>query len=114
MNCIYVQGQYKNDLLGLTFDNISPLLPPLSGEQVLRENFQIDLSWNMWWDNAMVFANIFAYRLIFFINIKLSEKVIPHLRAFYAKHSARWQTRAHKPSTKTVIPIIVSPDSGRG
>eukprot|EP00250_Pteridium_aquilinum_P018713 c24179_g1_i1 orf=516-2765(-) len=107
-----LQGQYKNDLLGLQFDNVSPLLPPLSGEQILRDNFQIDLSWNKWWDTVMVFLNIFAYRLIFFINIKLNEKVTPHLRAFYTKHASRW--RAQRPSAKTVIPVRTSPDVGRG
>ena len=103
-NLSTLQGQYKNDMLGLTFDNISPLLPPLSGEQILKEHFQIDLSWDKWWDNAMVFANIFVFRLVFFINIKLSEKVLPHLHTFYAKHTARWRTQ--KPSTKMTIPVI--------
>ena len=93
-------------MLGLTFDNLSPLLPPLTGEQILKEHFQIDLSWNMWWDNAMVFANIVVFRLIFFINIKLSEKVLPHLHAFYAKKTARWRTP--KPSNKTHMPVVVS------
>jgi hypothetical protein len=93
-------------MLGLTFDNLSPLLPPLSGEQILRENFQIDLSWNKWWDNAMVFANIIVFRMIFFINIKLSEKVLPHLHTFYAKKTARWRTS--KLSTKMNLAVTVS------
>lgn len=106
-----LRGQYKNDYLGLVFDNVSPLLPPITGEQILRENFQMDLSWDKWWDNAMVFVSIVAYRLIFFMNIKLSEKVTPHIRAFYAKHTARWRSR--RPSAKTIIPVKTSPESSR-
>eukprot|EP00250_Pteridium_aquilinum_P008328 c17855_g2_i1 orf=2-2017(-) len=44
-----LQGQYKNDLMGLKFDNVSPLLEPITGEQILRDNFQMNLSWNKWW-----------------------------------------------------------------
>ncbi|MCO5612117.1 hypothetical protein L7F22_066379 [Adiantum nelumboides] len=91
-----LQGQYKNDLLGLEFASRDGLSPPLSGEQILRESFQIDLSWNKWWDTAIVFVNIAVYRCIFFVNIKLSEKVAPHMRAFYMKHISR----ASKPTTK--------------
>ncbi|KAH7434945.1 hypothetical protein KP509_06G041600 [Ceratopteris richardii] len=105
-----LQGQYKNDLLGLEFDNISPLLPPITGEYILSVNFQMDLSWNKWWDNAMVFLNIIAYRIIFFMNIKLSERFIPHIYAFYLKHTARWRSRS---STKTVIPVKTSLESIR-
>ncbi|KAH7438230.1 hypothetical protein KP509_04G006500 [Ceratopteris richardii] len=104
-----LQGQYKNDLLGLEFDNVSPLLPPITGEHIVTVNFQVDLSWNKWWDTAMVFANIIAFRLLFFINIKLSEKIAPHIYAFYSKHTARW--RGGRPSAKTVIPVKTSPES---
>eukprot|EP00250_Pteridium_aquilinum_P008810 c18225_g1_i2 orf=144-2291(-) len=84
-----LQGQYKNDLLGMEFESSDGLSPPIPGEQVLREMFQIDMSWNKWWDTAVLFLNIVVYRIIFFINIKLSEKVTPHIRAFYMKHIAR-------------------------
>ncbi|KAH7277192.1 hypothetical protein KP509_39G038400 [Ceratopteris richardii] len=91
-----LQGQYKNDLLGLDFGSRDGLSPPLKGEQILRENFQIDLSWNKWWDCAMVFVNLVAYRCIFFINIKLSERFMPHVRAFYMRHISR----VSKPKTQ--------------
>lgn len=105
-----LQGQYKNDLLGLQFDNKIPGFPPLSGEYILQEYFQIDLSWNKWWDAAIVLANILIYRMIFFVNIKLNEKVMPYLRAFYAKHIVHPTSRKSS-IKKTIRPIGTSPDS---
>ncbi|MCO5611445.1 hypothetical protein L7F22_065698 [Adiantum nelumboides] len=107
-----LQGQYKNDYLGLHFDNVSPLLPPITGEQIITEKFQIDLSWNKWWDTAMIYVFIIMYRFIFFLNIKLNEKATPYVRAFLTKQTAQW--RSQKLSSKTVIPVKYSPDAGRG
>jgi hypothetical protein len=70
---------------------VNPLLPHITGKQILTDYFQIDLSWNKWWDIAMVFANVVAFRAIFFMNIKLSESVTPHVHAFCAKHLMWWK-----------------------
>lgn len=102
-----LQGQYKNDLIGIEFDNKVPGLPPLAGEYVLTQFFQIDPSWNKWWDNAMIFAFVFTFRAIFFVNIKLSEIVTPHIRAVYAKYTM--QSNARKSSAKTTIRPVVTP-----
>lgn len=99
-----LQGQYKNDLLGLQFESKDGLSPPLSGEQILRDSFQIDLSWNKWWDTAVVFSNILVYRAIFFINIKLNEKMTPYLRAFYMRHIARLSAKTSKPVWVLQVP----------
>lgn len=82
-----LQGQYKNDLIGLQFRSRDGL--PISGEVILREFFQINLGWNKWWDNAIVLMNILVYRFIFFVNIKLTEKMMPHIRAFYYRRIRR-------------------------
>ena len=54
----------------------------------------------------MVFANIFAFRLIFFINIKLNEKVTPYVRAFYTKHIAWLKLKRHRSKIVTTNEVI--------
>ena len=77
---LIVQGQYKNDLLGLQFQRQDGL-PPIPGEQILRQNFQVESRWSEWWDLMVVFTNVFAYRVIFFISIKS----IPYTQSFWRK-----------------------------
>mgnify|MGYP006950757764 FL=1 len=77
---LIVQGQYKNDLLGLQFQRQDGL-PPIPGEQILRQNFQVESRWSEWWDLMVVFINVFAYRVIFFISIKS----IPYTQSFWRK-----------------------------
>eukprot|EP01018_Ginkgo_biloba_P012579 Gb_34149 [translate_table: standard] len=84
-----LQGQYKNDLLGLEFDPQVSGMPKISGEYILKNVFQINTNLSKWWDLTIIFSMIFAYRLIFFLMIKYNEKVAPSLRAFYAKHSMK-------------------------
>ncbi|KAM3232370.1 hypothetical protein P3L10_017729 [Capsicum annuum] len=80
-----VQGQYKNDLKGLIFDNQSPDLPKITGEYALKETFQIDGSRSKWVDLSVIFSMIIIYRMIFFFMIKISEDVTPWLRGYVAR-----------------------------
>ncbi|KAH7351993.1 hypothetical protein KP509_19G024200 [Ceratopteris richardii] len=96
-----LQGQYKNDYMGLEFDNVSPLFPPITGKEILTEKFQIDLSWNKWWNAAMVFAFFFAYRIIFFMNIKLNEQATPYIRACLTRKTT--QQKVQQQPAKSLI-----------
>ncbi|PHT46332.1 ABC transporter G family member 11 [Capsicum baccatum] len=80
-----VQGQYKNDLKGLIFDNQSPDLPKITGEYALKETFQIDGNRSKWVDLSVIFSMIIIYRVIFFIVIKINEDVTPWLRGYVAR-----------------------------
>ncbi|KAM3322508.1 hypothetical protein P3S67_003659 [Capsicum chacoense] len=50
-----VQGQYKNDLKELIFDNQSLDLPKITGEYALKETFQIDVNRSKWVDLSVIF-----------------------------------------------------------
>ena len=79
-----MQGQYKNDLVGLQFQSQYGSAP-IPGEQILRENFQVESKWNQWWDLSVVFLFVFVFRGVFFITIKS----LPHVQAFYTKFRTR-------------------------
>ena len=81
-----MQGQYKNDLKGLMFDDISPNLPKLSGEFILENTFQIGIHQSKWVDLSIIFSMIIIYRLIFFIMIKANEDAIPWIRRYIASN----------------------------
>uniref|UniRef100_M1CKB5 White-brown-complex ABC transporter family n=1 Tax=Solanum tuberosum TaxID=4113 RepID=M1CKB5_SOLTU len=80
-----IQGQYKNHLKGLVFDNQSPDLPKITGEYALKQTFQIHVERSKWVDLSVIFSMIIIYRVIFFIMIKINEDVTPWLRGYIAR-----------------------------
>ncbi|ONK73722.1 uncharacterized protein A4U43_C04F34580 [Asparagus officinalis] len=80
-----LQGQYQNDLHGITFDNQSPDLPKIPGDYVLENVFQIDVHRSKWVDLTVLFSMIIIYRILFFIMIKISEDVTPWIRGLIAR-----------------------------
>ncbi|KAF2291657.1 hypothetical protein GH714_027931 [Hevea brasiliensis] len=97
-----LQGQYQNDLRGLWFDNQTPDLPKIPGEYILENIFQIDVHRSKWVDLSVIFSMIVAYRIIFFIMIKISEDVTPWIRGYLARRRMQ-----HKNGTQN---ITVAPD----
>ncbi|XP_069154909.1 ABC transporter G family member 11 isoform X1 [Solanum lycopersicum] len=95
-----IQGQYKNHLKGLIFDNQSPDLPKITGEYALKETFQIHVNRSKWVDLSVIFSMIIIYRLIFFIMIKINEDVTPWLRGYIARRKMQ-QNGANQNKTMT-------------
>lgn len=81
-----LQGQYQNDLHGLTFTDITGL-GTLNGDDLLKQAFQIDTSRSKWWDLSVILAMSIGYRIFFFICIKLNEDVTPWVRGYFAKRA---------------------------
>lgn len=79
-----LQGQYQNDLHGLTFQGQGGV-GTISGEYLLTEVFQIDVNRSKWWDLSVLFSMVFIYRIIFFVMIKMNEDITPWLRGYLAK-----------------------------
>nr|GLL26212.1 ABC transporter G family member 11-like [Ipomoea trifida] len=79
------QGFYKNEFLGLTFPNMQVGGPPiLTGDEILRNTWQVEMGYSKWVDVAIVFGMVVLYRLMFLGIIKTVEKVKPMIRAFLA------------------------------
>ncbi|KAH0671353.1 hypothetical protein KY289_025846 [Solanum tuberosum] len=82
------QGFYKNEFLGLNFPNEQIRGPAIiSGEEILRNVWQVQMGYSKWVDVAILFGMVILYRLMFLGIIKTVEKVKPMIRAFMARSS---------------------------
>lgn len=81
-----LQGMYQNDFLGLSFKNFVlhgvSTGPPISGEYVVEQLYQIETGRGKWADLGVVLGMVVGYRLIFFAMIKATENMGPRLRSF--------------------------------
>lgn len=80
-----IQGSYKNDLIGLTFDPLLPGSPKLKGEDIVTKMFGIPLDHSKWWDLGALFLLILVYRVLFFVVFKIRERASPMFRTIYTK-----------------------------
>ncbi|KAK7319443.1 hypothetical protein RJT34_04164 [Clitoria ternatea] len=73
------QGLFKNEFEGLRFatNNNASGGSYISGEEILRENFQVNMSYSKWVDLGILLGMIVLYRVLFLVNIKTIEKVKP-------------------------------------
>ncbi|XP_059648486.1 ABC transporter G family member 1-like [Cornus florida] len=77
------QGLYKNEFEGLKFHSSETgATHKITGEYILRERFQVEIGYSKWIDLAILLGMLVLYRLIFFIMVKMAEKVKPAIRAF--------------------------------
>ena len=83
---ICIQGQYKNDMIGLEFDPQMPGDTKLMGEEVLQKIFGMELELSKWWDLLALFVLLVSYRLILLAALKYKEKSLSLLRRLYASH----------------------------
>ncbi|KAK4716867.1 hypothetical protein R3W88_015205 [Solanum pinnatisectum] len=82
------QGFYKNEFLGLNFPNEQIRGPAIiSGEEILRNVWQVQMGYSKWVDVAILFGMVILYRFMFLGIIKTVEKVKPMIRAFMARSS---------------------------
>ncbi|KAL0418489.1 UNVERIFIED_CONTAM: ABC transporter G family member 15 [Sesamum radiatum] len=87
-----LQGEYKNSLLGYTFDPFFAGNPKLTGEYILKNMFGISLDHSKWLDLLAVFVLIVFYRIIFFIILKLKEtRAMSFTRSIYAMRTLNKQ-----------------------
>ncbi|KAJ8485213.1 hypothetical protein OPV22_017698 [Ensete ventricosum] len=80
-----LQGNYKNNLIGLEFDPLIPGDPKLSGEYILENVFRISLHQSKWIDLMVIFVLLISYRVLFFLILKFKEKASPVFRMIYAR-----------------------------
>ncbi|KDP40917.1 hypothetical protein JCGZ_24916 [Jatropha curcas] len=77
------QGLFKNEFEGLKFANyISGGPKMISGEEILRDDWQVELSYSKWVDLAILFGMVVLYRVLFLVIIKIKEKVKPLISDF--------------------------------
>ncbi|KAF3435037.1 hypothetical protein FNV43_RR22124 [Rhamnella rubrinervis] len=71
------QGLFKNEFEGLVFPSNGALggPPTITGEEILRDNWQVDMGCSKWVDLAILVGMIAFYRALFLLIIKTSEKL---------------------------------------
>nr|XP_033513941.1 ABC transporter G family member 11-like [Nicotiana tomentosiformis] len=71
------QGMFKNEFEGLKFvDYLNGNNQTMSGEDVLRDRWQVEMTYSKWIDLAILVVTLILYRLVFFLIIKTNEKVM--------------------------------------
>ncbi|PRQ48600.1 putative taurine-transporting ATPase [Rosa chinensis] len=76
------QGFYKNEFEGRTFPNNQAGGPPtITGEEILKSTWQVEMGYSKWVDLAILLGMVIVYRLMFLGIIKISEKVVPMIKA---------------------------------
>ncbi|XP_042491247.1 ABC transporter G family member 1-like [Macadamia integrifolia] len=69
------QGFYKNEFEGLTFPNQAGGPPTFTGDEILRNVWQVQMDYSKWVDLAILCGMIVLYRLMFFLIVKAVEMV---------------------------------------
>ncbi|XP_066393770.1 ABC transporter G family member 1-like isoform X2 [Miscanthus floridulus] len=63
------QGLYKNEFLGLVFDDLGRGLT-VSGDYILRTSLQVEMGYSKWVDLAILLVMVLIYRVLFLVTIK--------------------------------------------
>ncbi|XP_040383273.1 LOW QUALITY PROTEIN: ABC transporter G family member 1-like [Oryza brachyantha] len=73
------QGLYKNEFLGLTFPSSDQAggAATITGGEILRDYWQVQLGYSKWVDLAILIGMVVLYRMLFFVIVKLVEKMKP-------------------------------------
>ena len=77
------QGFYKNEFLGLTFpNNQAGGAATITGDEILRDYWQVEMGYSKWVDLAILFGMVILYRVLFLAIMKITEKVKPMVKGF--------------------------------
>lgn len=89
------QGFYKNEFLGLTFpNNQAGGSSTISGEEICRDLWEVEMH-NKWIDLGILFGMVVLYRTLFFMIVKITEKMKPMIKG--------WKVKVPKESTSGSI-----------
>ncbi|MED6211663.1 ATP-binding cassette sub- G member 1 [Stylosanthes scabra] len=83
------QGLYKNEFEGLSFPSNQGMRTRISGEEVLRTTWEVDLTYSKWVDFAILLGMIFVYRVLFLLIIKTTEKLKPIVFSLMSKQTTQ-------------------------
>lgn len=98
-----LEGEYKNDMIGLEFDPPQPGDPKLKGEVIINTVLGVSLDHSKWWDLAVVIIILIVYRLLFFTILKFKERASPLFRTIYTKRTLHYLSK--RPSFRKTPPF---------
>ncbi|KAG6744858.1 hypothetical protein POTOM_051498 [Populus tomentosa] len=79
-----IQGEYKNEMIGLEFDPLLPGNSKVKGETVLQTVFGVPLSHSKWWDLTALLFILLTHRLFLYMVLKYKDRIaskFPRLHA---------------------------------
>lgn len=79
------QGLYKNEFLGLVFEDLGGEGLTIGGEYILKNYLQVELGYSKWVDLAILLAMVVIYRVLFLVIIKVSEIAKPMIKCLTLK-----------------------------
>ncbi|KAL6133974.1 hypothetical protein ACLB2K_066207 [Fragaria x ananassa] len=82
-----IEGQLKNDMIGMEFDSPLQGEPKLKGETILREMFGINPDSSKWWNLAALTCLLVGLRFIFYAVLKYKERSSLFFQKLYAKRT---------------------------
>lgn len=96
------EGMFKNEFEGLVF----PGLPggggkPIKGEQILRNTWEVELSYSKWVDLAILIGMVVTYRFMFLVIIKAGEVNMINLVGLVTRKQAIQTIESPTCDTKT-------------
>ena len=69
------QGMFKNEFEGVVFPGKAVgSSHNISGEEILRDKWQVEMSYSKWVDLAILLGMVILYRILFLLIIKTTEK----------------------------------------
>ncbi|XP_004306192.1 PREDICTED: ABC transporter G family member 15-like isoform X2 [Fragaria vesca subsp. vesca] len=82
-----IEGQLKNDMIGMEFDSPLQGEPKLKGEIILREMYGINPDSSKWWNLAALTCLLVGLRFIFYVVLKYKERSSLFFQTLYAKRT---------------------------
>ncbi|KAM3215644.1 hypothetical protein ACQJBY_067589 [Aegilops geniculata] len=96
-----LQGFYKNEFLGLVFQNNTGVgEKTITGEQVISKFFETEMGHSKWVDFAVLCGMIVIYRLLFVVIIKAVDMVKPISKGESFRCPAHCMCGMEKPCTR--------------
>ncbi|TKY59484.1 ABC transporter G family member 11 [Spatholobus suberectus] len=87
------QGLFKNEFVGLRFptNNVDGGTY-ITGEEIIRGTWQVNMSYSKWVDLGILLGMIILYRVLFLVNIKITEKLKPIVVSFMSSSGSPKRT----------------------
>ncbi|KDP26075.1 hypothetical protein JCGZ_21108 [Jatropha curcas] len=102
-----IQGQFKNEMIGLEFDPLLPGNPKLTGEKALQTIFGVPIGHSKWWDLSALICLLLVHRILFYIILKYKKRAIIAIspRVLHTRRTPKWLSKRVSLASKVYKPL---------
>ncbi|XP_011033357.1 PREDICTED: ABC transporter G family member 15-like [Populus euphratica] len=111
-----IQGEYKNEMIGLEFDPLLPGNSKVKGETILQTVFGVPLNHSKWWDLTALLFVLLTHRPVLYMVLKYKDRIASKFPRLHAnktvQHLARRVSKAGErlSSLKRHHPLLGDPN----